>query len=1554
MSSSKKVTVGYKYYLGMHMVACSGPVDKVVTIRVDNKVAWQGVSTGGQISISAEGLFGGEDGNNREGGVSGLVDFLPGGPSQGQNDYLLSKLGSLLPSFRGVASFVLRQCYVGMNPYLKRWSFKIQRIHTRQNGLTQWYDEKAEISSDAENVPYNDYWYYQTVSTTTPPSDPYSFPVPSSGWSGPAQAPFGHIATGYTPPYPVVTAWAPQTALWLKRTVSLETRPTYLKIEGRCENAAFVFFDGVYIGSNNPTNADTTNWQAFSHDVPSGLLTAGDHTVALYCMDEATTNSNDNTYVHVVVTGGVQSDMNPAHIIRECLTDPDWGMGYNEEDIDDDTFMTAADKLYDEGMGISLLWNSQIIIEEFIKEIVKHIEASLFVDRTSGKFVLKLIRDDYDPDDLIELGEDEIDKIEDFKRPQFGELTTSVTVKYWASISNTEGSITLQDIALEQMQQAAINTTIQYPGFSNAVIASRCAQRDLKTLSSQLFSCTVYTDRTAKDLQIGSVFKLTWPDYELSQAIVRVTGIAYGDGKNNRIRLSCAEDVFSLPDTAYITPSDPAWVDPNGPPTAATSRLAFEVPYLELVQKEGQTAIDDLLADTPEAGRVGIAAGRPGSAINARMQTDAGSGYTEAGLADFCPTATLSGDLDRISTVFPITDAVDITQVVLGSWCQCGTEIMAVVALSSSSMEVERGCLDTVPTTHSDGATIFFWDNDSGQDSTQYLDGESINIKLQPLTGSGELTLADAPVDVVTLDSRAIRPYPPGNLKIQAEYFPALAEGDLVLTWAHRNRLTQTGDSLVGFPEASITPEAGTTYTLRFYNESNTLVRTVTGITGTTYTYSSETSDGGPFNPIRFTLHSVRDSLESYYHYDVTIERPVPVESLGVFIPEPTAPRPMTILVNNDKYIVSIVGTTGEATVVGIYSIPLDLSADPTFLGTTYDGRDGDDGQYIPDTYFHTLPRGTSQGYMPLTAGGVDSKFSLHWRRQNGGVPAPDGRWLLNVDDSVPTISISDTGSVLAADPFVMIKVADGTLYALTAGSPPKAWRSTNDGTTWSNLGNTTGLPNFDYLSTFKSFELGDGSVAIATGFGIYKSTDMLAWANYLISAHPSDLAFYASYSLKDVEYSGTSMIAVCEYVESNQYTAEVLSDSPVSWQRCGDQNYNTLLDTITGNLSRFSPPAGGISGAGISQVDGLIGGANADLIASAAMKCTVATYLEPRTAGNGPVNFISGTTDFSIEMWIALNPDSVPDNSWTITLFTQIKLYGAGFWYQQIYLGYNVGTQDINLVIKGYESNPSLPGSIECNISGTSAADLFDGDPHHIVVTRGAGGRADIYVDGVNTATRASGTVSDLSYSTLQAGTIFGNTFGANAVHYYSIIDECAIYLTELSSARVSAHYDAGIAAGVVRNMIHKSADEGETWTIVRDIEKEADIAPSFAFNLQWNQAVKFGTGFAVYGFSPFGGAFPYVLLSDDDGDTWTTHKVETDDGTDNAVILNAISDGTRVLATIGSGLVYPQFNSSTDAINFTAIGLTFNPGAAGVTLRIAETGEARVTEIGDIRVTE
>ena len=101
---------------------------------------------GGRIRLDKPDLFGGE---GREGGITGDVDVLMGGPAQGANDYLAARMGGAVPAWRGLCSLVLRQVYLGNNPYLKPWAVRVTRVLTGEAGVLQWYPETAPIVPEA-------------------------------------------------------------------------------------------------------------------------------------------------------------------------------------------------------------------------------------------------------------------------------------------------------------------------------------------------------------------------------------------------------------------------------------------------------------------------------------------------------------------------------------------------------------------------------------------------------------------------------------------------------------------------------------------------------------------------------------------------------------------------------------------------------------------------------------------------------------------------------------------------------------------------------------------------------------------------------------------------------------------------------------------------------------------------------------------------------------------------------------------------------------------------------------------------------------------------------------------------------------------------------------------------------------------------------------------------------------------------------------------------------------------------------------------------------------
>lgn len=867
MGSKKQQTIGYRYKLGIHLIGCHGPVDNVSEFLADKKIAWSGSSSGGIITVNAEDLFGGDE---KEGGVSGQIYIEMGLPSQGQNSYLASNLlPSLVPNFRGLLGFVFKSFYIGTQTYLKKLSFRATRIHLRENGIVQWYDAKSEISFAGvlgdQLGPTSEGWSYLQV-TLSDNSDYSSDTFDYSSWAI-GQTPFanqdGHPyseAGGY--PAIKNTNWDINTKIWVRKNFTVATIAGF-SLTVFVDNYATVWVNGILVlqrsGSGNVGSTEN-----FMHEVvvPSEVLRTGLNSIVLLAEDYGV-----YSYVAFKISSQdkIHKDMNPAHIIRECLTNPDWGMGYTDSNIDDTSFTKAADTLYDEAMGMSLLWNQQTEIEDFIKLVIRHIDAVLFVDRHTGKFNLKLVRNDYNELDLMILDESSISKLENFTRPQFGELTNSVTVKYWDALNNVDATTTIQDIALAQMQGVTIGVTNEYPGFTYYLIAAKVAQRDMKTLSSAIASCTIYAKRSASVLNIGDVFKLSWSDLDVNQLVMRIASIDYGDGKNNQVRIQCTEDIYGLPSVSLVAPPVLEWKDPNVYPISATNRLIYEVPYLEAVQQYSQNEIDALILADSNVGYAGATAKKPESSfLNANMYVDSGAGYKNETTIDFCPAAKLTASIDKMAISFNINNAINIESAIDGSWFQINNEIMVKVSYLEPTLTVKRGALDTVPENHNVNSILYFWDNFASNDDNKYLVGESLNIKLATVSGLGELPLAAAPIDVLNIVGRMAKPYPPGNFKINNLYFPLSAIDNLDLTWAHRDKKLQTGGSYLGFLDSSIGPESGTTYNIRIYNNNNnSLIYQELDYSGNSFSAQSRVYTSS----IKIELESIREGLQSYQKY---------------------------------------------------------------------------------------------------------------------------------------------------------------------------------------------------------------------------------------------------------------------------------------------------------------------------------------------------------------------------------------------------------------------------------------------------------------------------------------------------------------------------------------------------------------------------------------------------------------------------------------------------------------------------------------------------------------
>lgn len=158
-SSSKSQTIGYKYFMAIHMGFARGPIDQIVELEVGGKQAWP-IPNGTDITsgpnppvgiptvtddtvilINAPELFGGDKG---EGGIEGPCRIMMGKPSQVVEPTIKAALGGVVPDFRGVATAYFDGHICSLNPYPKPWKWRVRRHLAGWDG-DPWYPETVKI-----------------------------------------------------------------------------------------------------------------------------------------------------------------------------------------------------------------------------------------------------------------------------------------------------------------------------------------------------------------------------------------------------------------------------------------------------------------------------------------------------------------------------------------------------------------------------------------------------------------------------------------------------------------------------------------------------------------------------------------------------------------------------------------------------------------------------------------------------------------------------------------------------------------------------------------------------------------------------------------------------------------------------------------------------------------------------------------------------------------------------------------------------------------------------------------------------------------------------------------------------------------------------------------------------------------------------------------------------------------------------------------------------------------------------------------------------------------
>lgn len=919
MGGSSGQVIGYRYYANF-LLFIGNPIEKLLGINFDKR-GWltkNSFSTDFTLNIDQPYLYG-----ENEGGVFGDIDIYTGTSDQQPNtvykDYMesIGLKASGFPyqsylAFRGSPSTAEwapaynQPFYLGNSGLMKEMLLWPKRTRIRNDGRRQWY----EVRGDGEIVcEIGSFLIYKQSK-----SIPFEFDLESSVYadnvvlnssnhSGFYEALTGSkdIYVGKTDEVSIKSSFGnyggANSIREAKASIKISQTGIMQRIiiDGSAVGNECYFSSNIHIVhilhqdfSKQKKGEDFFESNNFYLDciayidgkIDISIKSAG--SVKSYSdtigplADQMTSSVSLSLSVYPAVISSNNAefniDINPIHKIREILTD-DTAMNKPEISVNDVNFMKAADRIYDEGLGISWSTTEKSCMDA-INELCYHIEAGIRVNRQTGLYEMVLFRDDWFEESEIHIISESKIKIMQYEITNADEVINHVNVHYYDRANIKNSSFSISENGLIQTLGRVNAETVDFPYFMNMRNAEIVANWKLKILSTGVLKGSLTTGwREARKWNRYDLIRLPWSKRWTETILVRIMSINLGGPTNNEVSVEWVEVVPStgMMNTTIVA-DDP--MDKPLPPQACQYE-PFELPYYLVVMVLGQRKADEELAYESNFGLVGTVAEKPQeNSLYAVMMTNNGDEWVRSGSIQYSVTADLDQILSKTSSTFTVKSWKRIANVPAGTLIKCGRDwlgtsgewmVLQGIDPYTGIVSVKRGALDTSPQTWGIDTKLYFCGNDISYDSAEYIAGEEVFVSALTTTPSGVLEQGGSiPVE---MKARAIRPYPPANVKFNDIYYPEalVVTNNIVLTWAHRNRVQQTGGEILGFYDAGVTKEAGVTYNYELISE-NVVLSSESGITGNTATILNSVLI--PNKPHILRLWSMRDGYDSYQAFE--------------------------------------------------------------------------------------------------------------------------------------------------------------------------------------------------------------------------------------------------------------------------------------------------------------------------------------------------------------------------------------------------------------------------------------------------------------------------------------------------------------------------------------------------------------------------------------------------------------------------------------------------------------------------------------------------------------
>lgn len=515
----------------------------------------------------------------------------------------------------------------------------------------------------------------------------------------------------------------------------------------------------------------------------------------------------------------IDDDANPAAVLAEWWASKRFGLGLDEDLLDQGLLNAVADRLVDEGLGVSPFISNSSSFTKALGMLLDHVDG-FAVQGADGLFGFDLVRPvTYVP---REWTEDDITEPPSVEASSWWETFNAVHVKYLARDRYFEtDAVTHRDMASFAITGSTREKTVEREWITSQDVAIRVAAALGRQLALPFTDLRVKVRKdSAAEIEVGTVVRVTYANAGLAGLAMRVMAKSVDKPESGEVTFDLTEDrgylnaEFYLPD-AVTQPAEETYA-----PGALYAEGVVELPFgwgaSDAMRFGMQPVRGDIISNGFNflwkraggsfvdlgASDVFWMAGTTNAAIAATVPLDSGTAFLDVTF----------GGADKVIDSMTYAEACQSPWVFLF----IGDEILipyeaTLVSAGRYAMKALRARFGTVRAAHLSGAAVrvvAVYVDPIAEHALATPTTAAQAYKLQPFFMGAELPLADCPEIAITPRKRGLAPLPPANLKANGDgVAPTYATGtNVALSWDETHELRDQRP-----PEEVLVPRAQAT-----------------------------------------------------------------------------------------------------------------------------------------------------------------------------------------------------------------------------------------------------------------------------------------------------------------------------------------------------------------------------------------------------------------------------------------------------------------------------------------------------------------------------------------------------------------------------------------------------------------------------------------------------------------------------------------------------------------------------------------------------------------------